>query len=132
MANYSISRAEAAQELLTRRAARKSTQAFIEYTTPNWRAGKIHRAICEQLDRVIARQVDRLMLLCPPQHGKSEASSRRFPAYVLGHDPTEDVLSVSATAELAEGFGRDVRNCVASEEYARLFPDTRLAEDSQA
>ncbi len=72
------------------------------------------------------------MLLCPPQHGKSEASSRKFPAYVLGRNPTEDVISASATAELAEGFGRDVRNCVASEEYRRLFPQTRLAEDSQA
>ncbi len=72
------------------------------------------------------------MLLCPPQHGKSEASSRRFPAYVLGRDPRADVISASATAELAEGFGRDVRNTVASPEYRNVFPDTRLAEDSQA
>ncbi|HEU4693272.1 MAG TPA: terminase family protein [Vicinamibacterales bacterium] len=72
------------------------------------------------------------MLLCPPQHGKSEASSRKFPAYVLGRDPKADVISASATAELAEGFGRDVRNCVASPEYRNIFPDTRLAEDSQA
>jgi hypothetical protein len=72
------------------------------------------------------------MLLCPPQHGKSEASSRKAPAYILGRDPKEDIISVSATAELAEGFGRDVRNCVSSEEYKRIFPDTLLAEDSQA
>lgn len=72
------------------------------------------------------------MLLCPPQHGKSEASSRKAPAYILGRDPKEDIISVSATAELAEGFGRDVRNCVSSEEYKRVFPDTLLAEDSQA
>ncbi len=72
------------------------------------------------------------MLLCPPQHGKSEASSRKLPAYILGRDPKEDIISASATAELAEGFGRDVRNCVASEEFRRLFPQTILAEDSQA
>lgn len=72
------------------------------------------------------------MLLCPPQHGKSEASSRRFPAYVLGRNPQADVISASATAELAEGFGRDVRNTVMSGEYANVFPDTQLAEDSQA
>jgi hypothetical protein len=132
MSSYSISRVAAATELLRRRAARKTTQSFIEYVQPNWKAGKIHRAICEQLDRVIEKQVDRLMLLCPPQHGKSEASSRRFPAYVLGRDPTADVISASATAELAEGFGRDVRNTVASQEYANVFPDTQLAEDSQA
>jgi hypothetical protein len=72
------------------------------------------------------------MLLCPPQHGKSQITSRRFPAYLLGHEPTEDWISASATADLAEGFGRDVRNCIASVEYRALFPDTQLAEDSTA
>lgn len=43
-----------------------------------------------------------------------------------------DVISASATADLAEGFGRDVRNCITSQEYHNLFPDTELAEDSQA
>lgn len=72
------------------------------------------------------------MLLCPPQHGKSQITSRRFPAYVLGLDPTRDIISASATADLAEGFGRDVRNVIASQEYENVFPETKLAEDSQA
>jgi hypothetical protein len=84
------------------------------------------------LDRVVRKEIDRLMLLCPPQHGKSQITSRRFPAYVLGHEPTEDWISASATAELAEGFGRDVRNCISSREYQNVFPEVQLAEDSQA
>lgn len=72
------------------------------------------------------------MLLCPPQHGKSSVGSKRAPAYVLGHKPTTDVISASATAQLAEEFGRDTRNCIASSEYSALFPETELAEDSQA
>jgi predicted phage terminase large subunit-like protein len=127
-----ISRPEAARELLARRKARQGLLSFTEYTTLKWSAGKIHREICAQLDRVISGEIDRLMLLCPPQHGKSQITSRRFPAYVLGRDPTRDVISASATAELAEGFGRDVRNCIASQEYRNLFPATELAEDSQA
>ncbi len=43
-----------------------------------------------------------------------------------------DVISASATAQLAEEFGRDTRNCIASSEYHALFPETELAEDSQA
>src|SRR4029077_6956554 len=35
------------------------------------------------------------------------------------------------SATLAEDFGRDVRNLIASPEYAQIF-DTRLSEDSQA
>lgn len=72
------------------------------------------------------------MLLCPPQHGKSQVASRRYPAYLLGRNPHRDVIAASATADLAEGFGRDVRNCIASPEYRNVFPGTQLAEDSQA
>ena len=128
----SVSPQEAAQELLRRRKARRTLQAFTEYTTPRWQPGKIHRAICEQLDRVVRKEIDRLMLLCPPQHGKSTVASRRLPAYVLGQTPETDVISASATAQLAEEFGRDTRNCIASSEYRALFPETLLAEDSQA
>lgn len=120
------------QEKRNRLQAQQTLLPFTERTTLNWKPGKIHREICAQLDRVIAGEIDRLMLLCPPQHGKSQITSRRFPAYVLGRNPHEDVISASATADLAEGFGRDVRNCIASPEYASLFPDTQLAEDSQA
>lgn len=112
--------------------ARRNLQTFTEYTTPNWSAGKIHRVICEQLDRIDRGEIDRLMLLCPPQHGKSSVASRRYPAYILGKNPRRDVISASATAQLAEEFGRDVRNCIASKEYQNLFPETKLAEDSQA
>lgn len=124
--------AELLTELLKRRVARRTLLGFTEYTTPRWVPGKIHRVICEQLDRVVCGEVDRLLLLCPPQHGKSQITSRRFPAYILGHDSSREIISASATADLAEGFGRDVRNCIASPEYRNVFPETVLAEDSQA
>src|SRR5262249_41680092 len=76
-------------------------------------------------------EIDRLMLLVPPRHGKSELASRRFPAWFLGRDPTRHFISASANFSLAEEFGRDVRNLVRSEEYGQVF-DVRLAEDSQA
>lgn len=71
------------------------------------------------------------MLLLPPQHGKSHIASRRYPAFTLGRDPRHDIISASATSTLAEEFGRDVRNLLATREYRALF-DTTLAEDSQA
>ena len=71
------------------------------------------------------------MLLVPPRHGKSELASRRFPAFYLGRYPDREFLSISATAELAADFGRDVRNLIGSQEYASLFRTT-LAPDSHA
>lgn len=71
------------------------------------------------------------MLLLPPQHGKSHIASRRYPAFTLGKDARHDIISASATGTLAEEFGRDVRNLLATPEYRTLF-STTLAEDSQA
>jgi predicted phage terminase large subunit-like protein len=70
------------------------------------------------------------MLLVPPRHGKSELASRRFPAFYLGLHPERHFISASASATLAEDFGRDVRNLIAGQEYAQVF-EARLAEDSQ-
>jgi hypothetical protein len=120
------------RELNRRQAALTSTLGFVEYTSPRWKAGKVHRAICEQIDRVRRKEIDRLMLLVPPQHGKSHITSKRAPALFLADDPTEDVIQVSASSELAEGFGREVRNTVMSQEYRTLFPHVKLSEDSSA
>lgn len=121
----------AARELLRRTEAAQSLTKFTEYTFPKYRTAWHHEAIAEQLERVERGEIDRLMLLVPPRHGKSELASRRFPAYYLGRQPSKQFLSVSATGELASDFGRDVRNIIGSWEYRSIF-DLRLAEDSQA
>ena len=92
----------------------------------------MHKQICAQLERVQRREVDRLIITVPPQHGKSTASSKAFPAWLLGLAPQEDVALISATESLATEFGRDVRNTVASVECRNVFPHLELAEDSQA
>jgi predicted phage terminase large subunit-like protein len=100
-------------------------------TFPGYRPAALHYQVAGQLERIERGEIDRLMLLLPPRHGKSELASRRFPAWFLGRHPEKQFISCSASASLAEDFGRDVRNLVMSEEYAQIF-DTRLAEDSAA
>lgn len=121
----------AARELLRRTDAQSSLISFTEYTFERYRTAPHHKVIADQLERVERGEIDRLMLLVPPRHGKSELASKRFPAFYLGRQPERQFLSVSATAELASDFGRDVRNIIGSPEYRALF-DTKLAEDSQA
>jgi hypothetical protein len=104
---------------------------FTEYTFKAYQTAEIHRVIASQLERVEKGELDRLMLLVSPRHGKSELASRRFPAFYLGRHPERQFISASSGVTLAEDFGRDVRNIIASPQYACLF-DTRLAEDSQA
>ena len=114
-----------------RRAAKTSLISFTEFTHPRYETAGLHRQIASQLERVERGEIDRLMLLVPPRHGKSELASRRFPAWYLGRHPEQHFISASASFALAEDFGRDVRNLMKLEEYQQVF-DTRLAEDSQA
>jgi predicted phage terminase large subunit-like protein len=121
----------AALELLRRTEAQESLIGFTEYTFPRYRTAQHHRIIAGQLERVERGEIDRLMLLVPPRHGKSELASIRLPAWFLGRQPHKQFLSVSAAADLAADFGRSVRNTIDGPEYRAIF-NTKLAEDSQA
>jgi predicted phage terminase large subunit-like protein len=114
-----------------RRSSRSSLLDFTCYTKQKYRPAPVHRFVCEQLERVERGEVDRLMLLEPPRHGKSELASRKFPAYSLGRNPEREIISASAGASLANEFGREVRNLIDSKNYQEVF-ETRLAEDAQA
>ena len=63
---------------------------------------------------------------------KSEFGSYMFPAWFLGKFPEKKIMQASNTGELAVGFGRKVRNLVMSDQYAEVFPDVRLRQDSKA
>jgi predicted phage terminase large subunit-like protein len=123
--------AAAAREAKRRQASTDLVE-FTEYTFARYQTAVLHRQIAEQLERVEAGTVDRLMLLVPCRHGKSELASRRFPAWYVGRHPERSFISASASASLAEEFGRDVRNLINSSDYQEIFPDVSLAEDSQA
>ncbi len=114
------------------RAARHSLLLFTELTHPRYNTGRPHRIIAEQLERVERREVDRLMLLCPPRHGKTELASRRYSAWNLGRNPHRQIIAASATESFATDVGREVRNIVRTEEYAAIFPGVTLSDDSTA
>ena len=124
--------AQAAEELLRRRDARKSLLPFIQYTKAGYIVGDHHRQICAALEAVERGELDRLMIFAPPRHGKSEIVSRRGPAWFLGRNPERQIITASYGQDLANDFGRDVRNLIATSEYAKIFPDVKLSADSAA
>ena len=119
------------QTVLDRRTARQNLIAFTEYTYPRYISTTLHGKVAEALERIEQGTIDRLMLLLPPRHGKSELASRRFCPWYLGKHSHKSIIAASATATLAGGFGRDVRNIIKTPEYQSLF-ETRLSEDSKA
>lgn len=95
------------------------------------RAGH-HERICDKLEAVERGEIDRLMIFMPPRHGKSELASKRFPAWCLGRDPKRQIIAASYNSDLANDFGRNVRNLVNEPEFGQVFPNVTLAPDSQA
>lgn len=112
--------------------ARRSLIAFTEQTYQRYRTARHHRIIAEQLERVERREIDRLMLLLPPRHGKTELASRRYPPWNLGRNPHRQIIAASATESFATDVGREVRNIVKTDEFGGIFPNVHLAADSTA
>lgn len=114
------------------RDARENLLTFTECTLPDYQVATHHALIAEHLEMVERGEIDRLMIQMPPRHGKSELASRRFPAWFLGRNPNRQVIASSCNSNLASDFGRDVRNIVRTNEYARCFSGVSLADDSKA
>jgi len=70
------------------------------------------------------------MIFVPPQHGKSELSTRRFPAYILGLNPNLKIAICSYSATIASNFNRDIQRIIDDPIYYQIFPETSLNENS--
>ena len=81
-------------ESLTRK-ARTDLLSFTVATMPNFDPAEFHRRYYARLTDFACGDIDRLMVFVPPQHGKSEGSTRRLPAFVLGQNPDMKIAIVS-------------------------------------
>jgi hypothetical protein len=69
-----------------------------------------HKLIIEYLEKIISGEIDRLMIFAPPGSAKSTYTSELLPPYWFKQFPRSSVIGCSHTGELAERFGRRVRN----------------------
>ncbi len=111
---------------LLRANARQNLLPFTTCTKPDYATNWHHEELAKRLDRVAAGLCRRLMVFMPPQHGKSELVSRRFPAFMLGRNPDLRLICASHTNELAVSMNRDVQRIMTGNAYARIFSKTAL------
>lgn len=120
-------RAEAASELLLRRSVRRS---LTEWSRLNgFEPAAHHKLLIDRLEAVTRGEIDRLAIFMPPGSAKSTYASALFPPWYLAQNPAKSVIAASHTAELAERWGRRVRNLV-SEHAPRL--GYAIAADNQS
>lgn len=99
--------------------ARRNLIDFAILTHRAYSPGWHHRLVAEHLEKVARGEIDRLMVLMPPRHGKSELGSKCFPPWYLGNFPERKVIATSYAMELAQEFGRACRNTATDTLYIR-------------
>lgn len=99
---------------------------------PQYQAAAHHRLIAQKLQAVERGEIQRLMIFMPPRHGKSMLASEFFPSWYLGRNPGRQIIHATYGQELADDFGRKVRNLLRSDLYRAIFPGVELSEDSTA
>lgn len=92
---------------------------------PNWHID----LIAEYLKAAQNGDIQRLIINIPPRHLKSISVSVAFPAWLLGHNPSEQIMCASYSQSLSDKHSLDARLVIESDWYRSLFPYTRLVED---
>lgn len=92
-----------------------------------------NRRLCSDLeqfwDDVKNGKSPRLAIFAPPRHGKSFVVSERFPAWVLGNDPSRKIVDASYGADIAEMCTRAANQLIKSDFYAKVFGTLPLVVD---
>jgi len=113
-------------KILRAELARRHLADFISYTKPDYQFNWHHLRMCEAVDKFVKGEIKKLLIFAPPQHGKSEITTRRAPAQMLGKNPYLRIAVISYGKELAMAFNRDIQRIIDDHKYKDIFPDTVL------
>src|SRR5215831_8267409 len=110
--NYAPSslRVRAAQILLDRLLTQRQFSRWAR--TAGYEPAAHHRLLMSRLVKVCRGTIPRLMVFMPPGSAKSTYGSVLFPAWYLARHSDHALLAASHTTELAEKWGRRVRNSI--------------------
>lgn len=84
-------------------------------------AAHIH-VLADYLTRVAKGEIKRLIINMPPRSLKSFSTSIALPTWLLGRDPTKQIISVAGTRELAADIEMATRSLMATPRCQSLFP----------
>jgi len=114
---------------LERELAKSKLSFFLEYESHGiWQSARHLELLCSKLEAVERGKIKRLMVFMPPRHGKSEVSTKKFPAWFLGRNPDKEVIISSYAADLAYDFSRIARNTL--KEWGPVLWGVEIAKDN--
>lgn len=87
--------------------------------------------MAEELERCRRGESKRLIVNLPPRSLKSHCASVAFVAWLLGHNPSAQIICASYAQDLADKHAIDCRALMSSGFYQEIFP-TRLSPEKRA
>ena len=94
---------------------------------PNWHI----EVLAAELEACRRGETQRLIITVPPRMLKSHCASIAFPAWLLGHNPSAQIIVASYAQELSNKLSSDSRTLISAPFYRDLF-STRLSSQRQA
>ena len=112
--------------------SRSSLLAFCMYMQKGgYKIAPHHIKIAKVLEMIDKVGNQRVCLSVAPRMGKSFLCSQHFPAWYLGRNPDNSIITTTYGQDLASDWGRMVRNMMITEEYQRLF-NISISPDSKS
>jgi predicted phage terminase large subunit-like protein len=125
--NLRISPQEAAKKILQRRSIRRNLAEWCRFC--GYEPAKHHLLLIDRLEKVARGDIVKLAVFMPPGSAKSTYSSILFPPWFFANNPGAAMIAASHTSELADKWGRRVRNLIADHCFTLGI---RPSADSQA
>ncbi|MBV7531336.1 phage terminase large subunit [Chitinophaga sp. sic0106] len=100
---------------------------FTLATKPGFQAGWFHTKYYEVLNKFAQGEIKKLAVSVPPQHGKSQGSTRQLPAFLVGKNPGKRIAVATFNTSKARKFNREIQRIIEDPIYQQIFPNTRLA-----
>ncbi|HWY71983.1 MAG TPA: phage terminase large subunit [Terriglobales bacterium] len=108
-------------------------RSFVELNPATEVAENWHiEVMAQELERCRLGEIKRLIVNLPPRSLKSHCASVALPAWIMGHNPSAQIICASYAQDLADKHAIDCRALMNSEFYQRLFPATRLSPEKRA
>lgn len=143
-----LSRQEAARELIKRQRSADSLVDFAQYidipgvppddSETGWELAPVetgvaahHALIMRVMQGVLDGTIPRAMLFLPPGSAKSSYGSVVFPAWAMGKKPGFKVILASYGSDLAKKHGRRARQIIRSQKFQNIF-GTGISQDTGA
>jgi len=108
--------------------ARRNFLVYCQYVDERYETPRHIRLLASKLQQVALyiasggkQGIGRLMILMPPQHGKSQIASRNFPAWLLGLLPDSHIILTSYGESLATRHSRFIRDQIVDDRYQAIF-----------